>query len=229
MRLWLDPNKMNTYGISYVDIYNRMKQENIELPNGKMYGNTVEPLLIPNGYLVNPQQFNNVIIREDSSGIVRFKDVGRAEIGPENYEQYLSVNGQRTIGLGIQPLAGANVINIANEFYKRLEIVKETQPNYKFFTIFDNTTTIREGIKEVEETLIISFIIVIIVIYFFFRNWLSALRPLIDIPVSLIASFFIMYILGFTINLLTMLAIVLATGLVVDDGIVVTENIFSKN
>jgi HAE1 family hydrophobic/amphiphilic exporter-1/multidrug efflux pump len=131
--------------------------------------------------------------------------------------------------LTISPQPGANQINIADEFYKRLEEVKaQNKSDIEFAIPIDNTKNVRRALSEVKETIVISFTLVVLVIFFFFRNWLIAIRPLIDIPISLIATFFIMYLAGFSINVLTLLAIVLATGLVVDDGIVVTENIFRK-
>lgn len=229
MTLLLDPNRMNSFNITYSDITNAVARENVELPAGKIYGRNTELLLRPDGYLRSSEEFNNIIIREDSNGIVRFRDVGRAEESPYTFEQIFTVNGRRLIGLGVLPLAGANVISIANEFYKRLDKIKKTSGDeYQFTTIVDNTQIIRQGISEVKETLLISFILVVLIIYLFFRNWLVALRPLLDIPVSLIFTFFVMYIMGYSINILTLLGIVMATGLVVDDGIVVTENIFRK-
>jgi hydrophobe/amphiphile efflux-1 (HAE1) family protein len=133
------------------------------------------------------------------------------------------------VGLAVIPQPGANYIKIANEFYKRMDEIKKTnKSDIQFNVLIDNTKNVRRSLAEVEETLAISFGLVVLVIFFFFRNWLIAIRPLIDIPISLIATFFVMYLAGFSVNVLTLLAIVLATGLVVDDGIVVTENIFRK-
>ncbi|OYW78850.1 MAG: acriflavin resistance protein, partial [Sphingobacteriia bacterium 32-37-4] len=149
--------------------------------------------------------------------------------GPENDEYSWRLNGVNAVGLAIIPQPGANYIKIADEFYKRLaEIQKTENGDFIMTPLIDQTKNVRASIKEVEETLLISFTLVVLVIFFFFRNWLIAIRPLIDIPISLVATFFIMYISGFSINVLTLLGIVLATGLVVDDGIVVTENIFRK-
>ena len=160
---------------------------------------------------------------------MRLGDVAKVELGAENEETILKESGVPMIGLGIVPQPGANYIDISNEFYKRFELLKKDLP--KDFTVniaLDNTRFIKKSIAEVKDTLIIAIILVILIIYLFFRDWLIAFRPLIDIPVSLIGAFFIMYIMGYSINVLTLLAIVLATGLVVDDGIVVTENIFKK-
>ncbi|HEY4150086.1 MAG TPA: efflux RND transporter permease subunit [Chitinophagaceae bacterium] len=229
MRLWLNPDKMNAYGVSFTDINTSLNSENIELPPGKIYGNNTELTIRALGRLTTEQQFRDLIIREDTLGIVRLGDVARVELGPEAPEQSWKYNGVNAVGLAIIPQPGANNIEIADEFYKRLDQIKKSNKlDVEFSVLIDNTRNIRQSLAEVKETLAIAFGLVVLVIFFFFRNWLIALRPLIDIPISLIATFFIMYIAGFSINILTLLGIVLATGLVVDDGIVVTENIFRK-
>ncbi len=229
MRLWLNPDKMNAYGVSFTDINTSLNSENIELPPGKIYGNNTELTIRALGRLTTEQQFRDLIIREDTLGIVRLSDVARIELGPEAPEQSWKYNGVNAVGLAIIPQPGANNIEIADEFYKRLDQIKQSNKlDVEFSVLIDNTRNIRQSLAEVKETLGIAFGLVVLVIFFFFRNWLIALRPLIDIPISLIATFFIMYIAGFSINILTLLGIVLATGLVVDDGIVVTENIFRK-
>jgi multidrug efflux pump len=229
MRIWLNPDKMNAYGVAYNDVTNSINTENVELPPGKIYGNNTELTIRVLGRLTTEKQFRDLIIKEDSAGIVRLGDVARIELGPENLEQSWKYNGVNAVGLAIIPQPGANNIEIANEFYKRIaQIEKDTKSDIQLKVLIDDTTYIRQSLAEVEETLAISFGLVVIVIFLFFRDWLIALRPLIDIPISLISTFFIMYLAGFTINILTLLAIVLATGLVVDDGIVVTENIFRK-
>jgi len=229
MRIWLDPDKMNAYGVTFSDISNTLNNENIELPPGKIYGNNTEMTIRTLGRLTSEQQFRDLIIREDSAGIVRLNDISKVELGPEQMEQSWKYNGVNAVGLAIIPQPGANNIEIANACNKRLdEIRKSNKSDIEFNVLIDNTKNIRQSLSEVEETLIIAFALVVLVIFFFFRSWLIALRPLIDIPISLVATFFIMYIAGFSINILTLLGIVLATGLVVDDGIVVTENIFRK-
>src|SRR5450755_2153801 len=229
MRIWLNPDKMNAYKVAFNDVSNSLNSENIELPPGKIYGNNTELTIRVLGRLTSEQQFRDLIIKEDSSGIVRLNDVARVELGPETLEQSWRYNGVDAVGLAIIPQPGANNIEIANQFYKKLEIIKQSnKSDLEFNVLIDNTVNIRQSLSEVKDTLIIAFALVVLVIFFFFRNWLIAIRPLIDIPISLIATFFIMYVAGFTINILTLLAIVLATGLVVDDGIVVTENIFRK-
>jgi len=229
MRLWLSTDKMNTYNVSFTDISTAVSNENIELPPGKIYGNKTELTIRTLGRLTSEKQFRDLIIKEDSTGIVRMGDVARVELGPEAPEQSWKYNGVNAVGLAIIPQPGANNIQIADEFYKRLDEIKRgNKSDIEYHVLIDNTLNIRHSLAEVKETLFISFGLVVLVIFFFFRNWLIAIRPLIDIPISLIATFFIMYIAGFSINILTLLGIVLATGLVVDDGIVVTENIFRK-
>jgi hydrophobe/amphiphile efflux-1 (HAE1) family protein len=229
MRIWLNQDKMNAYGIAYNDISSAMTTENVELPPGKIYGNNTELTIKTLGRLSTEKDFRDLILREDSSGIIRLSDVARIELGPQIEEQSWKYNGVYAIGLAIIPQPGANNIAIADEFNKRLEEIKKAnKDDLEFSVLVDNTKIIRQSLSEVKETLLIAFGLVVLVIFFFFRSWLIALRPLIDIPISLIATFFIMYVMGFTINILTLLGIVLATGLVVDDGIVVTENIFRK-
>jgi len=229
MRLWIDPDKLNAYNITFNDITTVLNKENVEVPSGKIYGNKTELTIRALGRLTTEKDFRDLIIREDNDGIVRLGDLAKVEIGPEQYEQSWRLNGVNAVGLAITPQPGANYINISDEFNKRLEEIKKSQKNdIKFTVLIDNTLNVRKSLTEVRQTLLISFILVIMVIFVFFRNWLIAIRPLIDIPISLIATFFIMYLAGFSINILSLLGIILATGLVVDDGIVVTENIFRK-
>jgi multidrug efflux pump len=229
MRLWIDPVKLNAYKCTVSDVRNALNAQNVELPSGKLTGNNTELTVKTIGNLSKPEEFNNIIIRTDGDKIVRLSDVGGAELGPENIETSLTSSGLPMIGLAIVPMPGANYLDISTEFYKKYEALKKDLPkDIKLNIALDNTLFVKKSVLEVAETLGISILLVIIIIYLFFRDWAIAFRPLIDIPVSLIATFFIMWLFGFSINVLTLLAIVLATGLVVDDGIVVTENIFKK-
>ncbi|HTN47488.1 MAG TPA: efflux RND transporter permease subunit [Flavipsychrobacter sp.] len=229
MRLWLDPLRMAGYSITFQDVQQALSRQNVELPSGKIAGNTTELSVRTFGRLLTEDDFNNLIIKNVNGTDIQLKSIGEAVLGPENEESVLKESGVPMIALALTPQPGSNYVAIANEFYKRYEALKKDIPaDFKTDIAMDTTVFIKNSISEVEETLLISFLLVIIIIYLFFRDWLIAFRPLIDIPVSLIATFFIMYIMGFTINILTLLAIVLATGLVVDDGIVVTENIFKK-
>jgi multidrug efflux pump len=229
MRLWIDPVKLAAYGCTVAEVRDALNAQNVELPSGKLTGNNTELTVKTIGNLSKPEEFNNIIIRTEGDKIVRFSDVGGAELGPENIETKLSQSGLPMIGLAIVPMPGANYLDISSEFYKKYEALKKDLPkDIKLNIALDNTIFVKKSVLEVAETLGISILLVIIIIYLFFRDWAIAFRPLIDIPVSLIATFFIMWLFGFSINVLTLLAIVLATGLVVDDGIVVTENIFKK-
>ncbi len=229
MRIWTNPDKLAAYGIAFNDIQTALNKENVELPAGKIYGNNTELVIRTMGKLTTEKQFSDLIIKEDASGIVRISDIAKVELGPEMEEFSWKFNGVPAVGISITPQPGANYIRIADEFNKRLEeIKKQNKSDITFTVLIDNTKNIRKSLAEVKETLFISLSLVVLVIFFFFRNWLIAIRPLIDIPISLIATFFIMYLAGFSVNVLTLLGIVLATGLVVDDGIVVTENIFRK-
>ncbi len=229
MRLWLDPVKMAGYNITFQDIQNALNKQNVELPAGKISGYQTDLTIRTYGRLYTEEDFNNLIIKNVDSTDIHLRDVGEAVLGPENEETVLKNKGTVMIALALVPQPGANYISIADEFYKRFAAIKRDVPkDIKLNIAIDYTIFIKKSIAEVEETLIVAFVLVILIIYAFFRDWLIALRPLIDIPVSLIGAFFIMYLMGFTINILTLLAIVLATGLVVDDGIVVTENIYKK-
>ncbi|MEO7176815.1 MAG: efflux RND transporter permease subunit [Saprospiraceae bacterium] len=229
MRLWMDPAKMSAYSITPSDVQNALIRENVELPSGKIAGYSTDITLKTEGLFKNEEEFNNMIISNTDGREIRFKDIGEAILGPENEETILKESGVPMVALALIPQPGSNYVEIADEFYKRFEQIKKDIPkDIKVNIALDSTQFVKNSILEVKETLLIAFLLVVLIIYLFFRNWSIALRPLIDIPVSLIGTFFIMYLCGFTINVLTLLGIVLATGLVVDDGIVVTENIFKK-
>ncbi|WP_026464042.1 efflux RND transporter permease subunit [Adhaeribacter aquaticus] len=229
MRLWLDPMKLASYGLTVGDVRTALNRENVELPSGKVTGANTELVVKTLGNLSSQEQFNNLIIRTDGDKIIRFSDLGSAEMGPENLENKMTESGMPMVGLAIIPQPGTNYLEIADAFYKQFDKLKTELPKDLNLNIaMDNTLFIKRSVTEVAETILLSLILVIAIIYLFFRDWGIAFRPLIDIPVSLISTFFIMYLAGFSINVLTLLAIVLATGLVVDDGIVVTENIYKK-
>ena len=229
MRIWFDIAKLNSYGLTASDIQTAIQRQNVELPSGKISGVATELSVRTFGKINTEEEFNNIIVKNINGTDIKLKDVGEAVLGPENEESMLKTNGVPMIGMAIVPQPGSNYVAISEEFYKRFNQIKKDIPaEYSLEISMDQTRFIKRSISEVKETLIISIILVVLIIYLFFRDWIIAIRPLIDIPVSLIGAFFIMYVFGFTINVLTLLAIVLATGLVVDDGIVVTENIFKK-
>ncbi len=229
MRIWIDPTKLIAKRITANDVQAALLRENVELPSGKISGNTTELTVRTFGKMNTEDEFNNLIIKSVDGADVKLSDIGEAVLGPENEESSLRGDATPMIALAIIPQPGSNYVSIADEFYSRLEKIKKDVPeDVKINIALDQTKFIKRSILEVEDTLMISFLLVVMIIYAFFRDWIIAIRPLIDIPVSLIGAFFIMYLMGFTINVLSLLAIVLATGLVVDDGIVVTENIFKK-
>ena len=229
MRLWIDPIKLASFGATVSDVRNALTAQNVELPSGKLTGSNTELAVKTIGNLTTEEEFNDMIIRADGNKVVRFRDIGNAYLEAENLETKLSDSGQPMVAMVIIPQPGTNYLDIADSFYEQYDQLQQDLPkDFKLNIAFDNTEFVKKAVLEVAETLLIAVILVILVIYLFFRNWSIALRPLIDIPVSLIATFFIMWLFGYSINVLTLLAIVLATGLVVDDGIVVTENIFKK-
>ncbi|MDR3794620.1 efflux RND transporter permease subunit [Phocaeicola sp.] len=229
MRLWLDPVKMAGYSITPVDVKNAIDKQNLELPSGSIEGNTVELTLRTMGQMHTAKEFNNIILKEQNGQVVRFSDIGYAELGPADLKSYMKMNGVPMVGVVVIPQPGANHIDIADAVYERMEQMKKDLPDDVEYTYgFDNTRFIRASIAEVESTVYEAFALVIIIIFLFLRDWRVTLIPCIVIPVSLIGAFFVMYIAGFSINVLTMLAVVLSVGLVVDDAIVMTENIYIR-
>lgn len=229
MRLWIDPVRLASYGCTVADVREALNKQNVELPSGKLTGANTELTVKTIGNISTEEGFNAIIIKAEGDRIVRFSDVGKASLEAENLETKLSDSGQPMIGMAIIPQPGTNYLDIAEKFYEQYDQLKKDLPkDFKLNIAIDNTVFVKKAVLEVAETLLLSIILVVLIIYVFFRDWAIAFRPLIDIPVSLIATFFIMYLCGFSVNVLTLLAIVLATGLVVDDGIVVTENIFKK-
>ena len=229
MRIWLDPVKMAAYGITPVDIRNTITSENVELPSGSIEGNSVELTLRTMGQMHTAQEFNNIIVKEKDGNIVRIRDIGQAELGPADLKSYMKMNGVPMVGVVVVPQPGANHIEIADAVYQRMEQMKKDLPeDVQYSYGFDNTRFIRASIDEVKNTVYEAFVLVIIIIFLFLRDWRVTLIPCIVIPVSLIGAFFVMYVAGFSINVLTMLAVVLSVGLVVDDAIVMTENIYIR-
>jgi multidrug efflux pump len=229
MRIWLNPDKLIAFSVTPRDVQLALSRESVELPSGKISGNKTELSIRTFGRLNTEEQFNDLIVKNVNGSTIKLKDVAEVVLGPENEESILKESGVPMLAIVTIPQPGTNNIAIADELLKRFDLLKKDMPeDIRLEISYDQTKFIRKSISEVKETLLIAFVLVVIIIYLFFRDWIIAIRPLIDIPVSLIGAFFIMYLAGFTINVLTLLAIVLATGLVVDDGIVVTENIFKK-
>jgi len=229
MRIRIDPSKLSSYGLTSQDIVTALSTENVELPSGKLTGETTELTVKTLGKLTTTEEFNNLIVKSDSNNVVKLQDIAQIDLGSENEETVLRESGKPMVAVAIVPQPGANYLEISKEFYNRYDkLVADMPADIKLNVSLDSTLFIKRSVTEVAETILIALVLVILIIYLFFRDWAIAFRPLIDIPVSLIATFFIMYIFGYSINVLSLLAIVLATGLVVDDGIVVTENIFKK-
>lgn len=229
MRLWIDPDKMAAYGLTPLDVRAALQRENIELPSGLVEGANTELTVRTQGRLSSPEEFNNLIIQEQGGSLVRFRDLGYAELAPENLRTLLRRDGKPMVGNAIQPQPGTNHIEIADEIYRRLEQIKKDIPKDLEVSIgFDTTQYIRSSIKEVEQTIYLAFGLVVLIIFLFLRDWRTTVIPVLAIPISLIGSFFVMYLAGFSINVLTLLGVVLAIGLVVDDAIVVLENIYAK-
>ncbi|MCB8964003.1 MAG: efflux RND transporter permease subunit [Bacteroidales bacterium] len=230
MRLYLDPKKLASFGVTPTDIRNALSRENVELPTGRIEGYYTELSIRTLGRLETPDQFNNLIIKYAGGIPVKLRDVGKADYAPENERSIMRGNGLiPMVGIAVTPLPGANYISIADAVYERVEQLKRELPeDIKLDYAYDATITIRKAITEVEETVLLAFGLVVLVIFIFLRNWRTTLIPIIAIPISLIGTFFVMYLAGFSINVLSLLGIVLATGIVVDDAIVVMENIYSK-
>ena len=230
MRLWLDPQKLAAYDLTPLDVRNALERSNVELPSGRIQGESVELTVRTKSRLETTEDFNSLILKQRSGGqTVRLEDVGRAKIAPLNQRTLLQRDGVPMVGVVLRPLPGANYIDIVDEFYRRVENIKADLPSDLELGIgFDNTEPIRDSINEVQQTIFIAFLLVVLIIFLFLRDWRSTLIPLVVVPIALIGSFFVMYAMDFSINVLTLLALVLAIGLVVDDAIVVLENIYSK-
>ncbi|HNX43563.1 MAG TPA: efflux RND transporter permease subunit, partial [Bacteroidales bacterium] len=230
IKLLLDPAKLAAYRLAPSDVQSAVTRENVDLPAGRIEGYNTELTLRTQGRLTTPEQFNNLIIKEENGTTIRLKEIGEAKLLPENERTIMRGNrGIPMVAVAITPQPGANQIEIADDVYKKMEqIALDLPPDIQTGKMMDTTLTIRKAITEVEETILIAFLLVLMVIFLFLRSWRTTVIPIIAIPISLISGFFIMYIAGFSINILTLLAIVLATGLVVDDAIVVLENIWHK-
>ena len=229
IRLRMDPLKMASYGITPMDVLSKIQTENVELPSGRIEGQNIELSVRTKSRLSSPQEFDQLIIKESETNIVRFQDIGTAELSALNEKTLLRRDGIPMVAVVLVPLPGSNNIEIADEFYKRLEFIKKDLPADVGVEVgFDGTEYIRQSISEVEETIITAFILVVAIIFLFLRDWRTTFIPVVTIPISLIGVFFIMYLMDFSINVLTLLGIVLSIGLVVDDAIVVLENIYAR-
>jgi len=233
MRLWLDPGRMAQRGLAATNVLNALQEQNVQVAagqigqqpasNGQAYQFSVRAV----GRLTEPPEFENIILKTGTDGtLVRLKDVGRAELGAEDYGSILRFNGHDAIGLAITQLPGANALDVDKAAKAALlQLSKNFPPGLKYAVAFDTTTVIGESIQDVLITLLEAIVLVVIVIYLFLQDWRSTFIPALTIPVSLIGTFIFVKLLGFSINTLTLFGITLATGLVVDDAIVVIENV----
>jgi multidrug efflux pump len=229
MRMWMDPQRLAAYQVTPLDVRTALATENIELPAGRIEGDDMELTVRTLSRLETPEEFNNLIIREQDGRIVRFRDVGVAELGPEN-ERSVSkgLQGPR-VAVALVPQPGSNHIAITDEFYRRVEEIDRELPDDVTLNIaWDTTRYIRKSITEVRETILTAFLLVVAIIFLFLRDWRTTLIPVLAVPISLVGVFFVMFLAGFTINVLTLLGLVLAIGIVVDDAIVMLENIYAK-
>lgn len=229
MRMWMDPIKLAALKLAPSDVLQALNRENVELPSGRVEGQNTELTVRTMGRLTTEEDFNNLIVKEGDNNVVRFSDIGYAKLGPENDRTILRRDGEPAVAIAMVAQPGANNIDIANRVYERIDQIKrDLPPDVTYNMSYDSTQYIRASISEVEETIIIAFTLVLSIIFLFLRDWRTTVIPIATIPISLIGAFFVMYLLGFTINVLTLLGIVLAIGIVVDDAIVVLENIYVK-
>ncbi len=229
MRLWMDPARLAAYGLTPGDVQRAVQQQNVELPGGRIEGDQVELTIRPLTRLSTVEDFENLILKNDGTTLVRFADVGRVELAAQNLRSVLKRDGVAMVGVVLRPLPNANAIDIVDEFYDRVDDIEgDLPPGIELGIGFDNTEPIRASIEEVRETIFIALLLVVLVIFAFLRDWRTTIVPVLVIPVSLIGAFGVMALAGFSINVLTLLALVLAIGLVVDDAIVVLENIYAK-
>ena len=229
IRLQMDPLLLAAYGLTPLDVSDAVQRENVELPSGRIEGNATELTVRTMGRLETLEDFNHLIIKQSNDRVVRFRDIGTAVISAENTRSVMSLDGKVMVNCIIIPQPGSNYIDIVDRVKKVLPDIEKNLPKGMETKItFDDTTYIRKSIGEVKNTIVEAFCLVVLIIFLFLRNWRTTLIPILAIPVSLTGAFFIMYIAGFTINILTLLAIVLSIGLVVDDAIVMMENIYNK-
>jgi len=233
MRLWLDPVRMAGRGLTAPDVVNALSEQNVEVAAGQVgqqpaqAGQQYQVSVRAVGRLSEPTQFDNIILKTNNDGtLVRLKDVGRAELGAEDYASDLQFNGQDSVGIGVTQLSTANALDVDRRAIAELDrLSKNFPPGMHYKLAFDTTDAVGESIRDVLSTLGTAIVLVILVIFVFLEDWRSTLIPAVTIPVSLIGTFAFVKLLGFSVNTLTLFGITLATGLVVDDAIVVIENI----
>lgn len=235
MRVWLDPNRLASRNLTAQDVVNAVSQQNLQVGAGQIGqppttdGQQYQLTLRAIGRLQEPSEFEDIIVRRDADGtLVKIKDVGRVELGAENYGTFLRFRGNDGVGLGINPVPGGNALSIARGVKAAMqELSKTFPPGLQYNVAYDSTLFVEESVKEVVKTLYEAIVLVVLVMFIFLQDWRTTLIPMITIPVSLLGTFMFIKAFGFSINGLTLFGLTLATGLVVDDAIVVIENIIS--
>jgi len=226
MRIWIDRDRLAGYGLTPVDVENALRRQNIEVPSGRIESRKREFTVLTETDMRTPEQFNNLIVTEARGYPVRLKDIGRAELGAQDERSVVRVNGNPAMGMGIVKQSTANTLSVAQAVKAQLPRIQSALPEgMKVFVAFDSSLFIEASIKAVYRAIFDAMVLVTLVIFLFLRSFRSTLIPFVTIPVSLIGACFFLWMFGFTINILTLLGIVLAIGLVVDDAIVVLENI----
>ena len=230
MRLVLDPDRMHAFRITPSDVRQALSEQNIELPSGQVEGERRYLTIQTYGRLNTEEEFNELVIARREGNTIRLRDIGRAELGAQNEQSILRGNrGIPMVGVALQPQPGSNFIEIVDEAYARVEVLKGEIPGDIVVGVgLDITESIRRSIRDVQFTIAIAFLLVLVIIFVFLRNIRTTFIPVITIPISLIGSFAFLYAAGFSINVLTLLGLLLATGMVVDDAIVMMENIYAK-
>jgi HAE1 family hydrophobic/amphiphilic exporter-1 len=232
MRVWLDPVRMAARGLTATDVVNALVEQNVEIPAGQLGqppSDAKQAFQIPVrvvGRLTSPAEFDNIIVKNSSNGLVLLKDVGHSAVGAEDYSTTLKYSGHEALGIGVEQLSNANALDVDSRAKAALaDLSKNFPPGLEYAIAFDSTTVVGDSIREVLVTLVEAILIVILVIFLFLLDWRATIIPAVTIPVSLIGTFAFIKIFGFSINSLTLFGITLATGLVVDDAIVVIENV----
>ena len=227
MRVWLDPLKMAAFKLTTQDVENAVRSENAEIPGGRIEGDQREFSVRTQGDLSTPEEFGSIIVSQKGTDVVRLRDVADVEVGAEDDRTLARYNGIPAVGLGIVKQSISSTIDVANEVRKALpDLIKLLPEGIKINVAYDGSIFITDSINEVQETLLIALGLVMIIVLAFLKSFRATIIPTVAIPVSIIGALAVVYFAGFTINILTLLGLVLAIGLVVDDAIVVLENIY---
>ena len=227
MRIWLDPDKLRAYDLAYDDVTAALTRNNVQLPAGQLKSDTRFFNVVANGQMAEPQGYADLVIREEKGVPIRISDVGWVELGSESYDLIAHFNGKPVVGTGIVPQAKSNAIDISNAVHKALPELRRALPQGVSLTVaVDHTEFIRSSLQEAIRTLLIAFGLVVLVVLIFLRTFWATLIPVLAVPVSIVGAFAGMWILGFSVNILTLFSLVLSIGLVIDDAIIMLENIY---